>query len=104
MGVRPDAVAVHKRRPKAGAAVLRGSLKGAQADLRIGAVDLGKVEVGEVGHQLRDVSAGRVHFDRHADGVAVVFHAEDDRQLLIRGGVERLPELALRGGAFAERR
>ena len=78
------------------------SLKGAQAGLGIGAVDLGKVEVGEVGHQAGDVAAGRVHLDRDADGVAVVFDAEDDGQLLVGGGVERLPELALRGGTFAE--
>ena len=97
------AVAVDKGRPEAGAAVGRSSLKGAQAGLRIGAVHLGKVEVGEVGHQLGDVAARRVHLDRHADGVAVVFHAEDDGQLLVGGGVQRLPELALRGRAFAQR-
>ncbi len=64
VGVGPDAMAVDKRRPLARAAMRRGGLKGAQAGLRVGAVHLGKVEVGEVGHQPRDVAAGRVHLDR----------------------------------------
>jgi hypothetical protein len=68
----------------------------------IGAVDLGKVEVGEVGDQAADVAAGHADLDRSADGVAVVFHAEDDRQLAVGGGVHCLPELALRGGTLAE--
>ncbi len=103
VGVGPHAVAVNKGRSEAGAAVRYRGLEGAQAGFGIGAIHLGKVEVGEVGHQPGDVSAGRVHLDRSADGVAVVFHAEDDGQLLVGGGVERLPELALRGGTLAER-
>ncbi len=90
-------VAVDKGRPKPGAAVGRSSLESEQAGLGIGAVHLSKVEVGEVGHQLGDVSAGRVHFDRDADGVAVVFHTENDRELLVGSGIERLPELSLGG-------
>ena len=104
VGVRPHAMAVDKRRSASCAAVRRRLLKRAQAGHGIGAVHLGKVEVGEVGHQPRDVSARRVHFNRNADGVAVVFHAEDHRQLLVRRGVERLPELALRGRALAHAR
>ena len=99
--VKPHAMAVHQRRPEARAAVCRRLLKGAQAGHGIVAVHLGKVEVGKVGHQPRDVSARRVHLDRNADGVAVVFDAEDHRQLLVRRGVHRLPELALRGRALA---
>ena len=45
-------MAVDKGRPMPGAAVLGGGLKCAQAGLGIGAVDLGKMKVGEVGHQL----------------------------------------------------
>ena len=56
---------------------------------------------GKPGHQLRDRAAGRVDLDRHRDGVAVVLHQEDHRQLEVGGGVERLPELALAGGAVA---
>ncbi len=77
VGVGADAVAVDQGRSVAGAAVGHGGLEGVQAGHGIGAVDLGKVEVGEVGDQARDVAAGRVHFDRNADGVAVVF---DDRR------------------------
>ena len=79
VGVGADAVAVDKGRPEAGAAVGHGGLKGEEAGLGVGAVHFGKVEVGEVGHQAGDVAAGRTDFDRGADGVAVVFHAEDDR-------------------------
>jgi hypothetical protein len=88
VGVGPHAVAVDKGRAEAGAAVGHGGLKGVEAGLGIGAVHLGKVEVGEVGHQAGDVAARRVHLDRSADGVAVVFHAEDDGELLVGGGVE----------------
>ena len=102
VGVAADAVAVDKGRPQAGAAVGHGALKGLTTCLRIGAVHLGKVEVGEVGHQAGDVAAGRAHLDRSADGVAVVFDAENDGQLPVGGGVERLPELALRGGTLAQ--
>ena len=76
MGVRADAVAVHEGRPQTGAAVSHGSLKSLGTGLRIGAVHFGKVEIGKVGHQAGDVASRRVHLDRGADGVAVVFHAE----------------------------
>ncbi len=102
VGVGADDVAVDERGALAGAAVRGGGLEGAIAGFGVGAVDFGKVEVGEVGDEARDVAAGRVHFDGHADGVAVVFNAEDDGELLVGGGVERFPELALRGGALAE--
>ncbi len=58
--------------------------------------------MGEVGDELGDAAAGGVDLDGHADGVAVVFYAEDDGELLVGGGVERLPELALRRGALAD--
>ena len=76
VGVNPHAMAVHKSRAQSGAAVRRRGLKCAQAGHRIGAVHLGKVEVGEVGHQPRDIPARRIHLNRSADGVAVVFNAE----------------------------
>ena len=94
-------MAVNQRRSESGAAMRRRLLKCAQAHHRIVAVHLGKVEVGKVGHQPGDVSARRIHLNGNADGVAVVLHAEDHRQLLIRRGVDRLPELALRGRALA---
>ena len=75
----------------------------AQAGEEIGAVDRVDVQAGERSHQARDVAAGGLHFDRHRDRVAVVLDEEQDRQLLDAGGVERFPELAFAGRAFAER-
>jgi len=48
VGVRPHAMAMHKGRPLAGAAVCHGGLKGQEAGLRIGTVHLGKIEVGKL--------------------------------------------------------
>ena len=77
VGVEPNAVAMNKRRPAAGTAMLGRGLECAQADFGIGPVDLGEMEIREIGHQARNVAAGRVHLDRHADRVAVVLHAKD---------------------------
>jgi len=76
----PHAVAVDKGRTQACAAVCNRGLEGAQTGLRVGAVHLGKVKVRKVGHEAGDVAARRIHLHRSADGVAVVLHAEDDRQ------------------------
>ena len=94
-------MAMNERRSTPRAAVLRRRLKGAQARLGIGAVNLGKMEIGKVGHQPRNVSARRIHFHGNADRVAVIFHHEDHRQLPIRRRIQRFPELALRRRAFA---
>ena len=51
----------------------------------------------------RDVAAGRLHFDRHRDRVAVVFDQIEHRQLARAGGVQRFPELALARRALADR-
>ena len=101
MRVEPHAMAVHQRRPASGAAVRRRLLKGPQANHGIVAVHFGEVEVGKVLDQPRNVSSRRVHLDGNADGIAVVFHAEDHRQLLIGSGIDRLPEFALRGRSLA---
>ena len=50
---------------------------------------------------MADVAARRLIPDRRRDGVAVVLDEVNHRQLGHGGGVQRLPELALRGGAFA---
>ena len=75
MRIGPDAMPVHKCRPEARPAMLRRGLECPQAGFGIGAVDLGKMEVGEIGHQPRDVAARGVHLHRHADGIAVVLDA-----------------------------
>ena len=92
---------VHKCRPMPGAAMLRGRLECAQARLGIGSVNLGKMEVGKIRHQPRNVAARRVHLDRHADRIAIVLDHEDHRQFLVRRRVQRLPEFPLRRGSFA---
>src|SRR5580698_6408144 len=60
------------------------------------------MEVGKILYEFRDVSAGSVDLDGDGDGVAVVFDNEDDGQLRIRGGVQGLPEFALRCRALAD--
>jgi hypothetical protein len=49
VGVGADAVAVDEGGPATGAAMGRSSLKRAEANFGVGAVDFGEVEVGEVG-------------------------------------------------------
>ena len=90
-------MSMNQRGPQACTAVRRSLLKSAQANHGIIAVNLRKVEVGKVGDQPRDASSRRVYFDGDADGIPVVFDAENDRQLLVRRSVDRLPEFALRG-------
>ncbi len=64
-----DDVAVDERGPSPIAAVLHGFDHGLVAGDGVGAVDLGEVEVGEVGDQPGDVAAGGVGFNRGRDGV-----------------------------------
>ena len=54
-------------------------------------------------NQPRNASARGLHFDRHRNRVAVIFHAENHRQLAEGRGVHRLPELAFAGSAIAQR-
>ncbi len=78
-----------------------GAAHGGIAFQQIGAVALFKVEVGEVGHQRADVATRRLVLDRDRDGVAVVLDHVEQRQLALGSRVQRLPEFALRGGAFS---
>src|SRR5277367_7200084 len=103
MRVRPDHMAMHKRRTVAGAAVSDRLFKNAIACNRIGAVNFGKVEVREVGNELRDIAAGSIYLDRRGNGILVVLDHEEHRKLLVRRRIQRLPELALAGRAFAKR-
>ena len=98
-----DDVAVNQRGAMSGACV--GDCLGHRriAGERVRAIDFGEVEVGEVRDQLGDVSAGSVDLDRGGDGVLVVLDDVDYREFGVAGGVERLPEFALAGGAFADR-
>ena len=69
----------------------------------VAAVDLLDQQIGEAVQQPRDVAARRLLGDRHRDRVAVVLDQDDERQLLLRRRVQRLPELAFAGGALAGR-
>ncbi|ANF31343.1 hypothetical protein A0130_06380 [Leifsonia xyli] len=51
-----------------------------------------------------DAGRGGLPAERHRDGVAVVLHEEDHRQVEDGGEVERLVEVALAGGAVAAER
>ena len=101
MRIGTNHVPVHERRALAGANVVDGRLHRGVAGEHVGAIDFGEMEIGESLHQLADVAARRVDFHRHGDGVLVVFDHEQHRQLEVRGGVQRLPELALAGRAVA---
>ena len=76
--------------------------EGVEAGDGVGAVDFGKMEIGEIFEQVRDVSAWRVDFDGDGDGVAVVFDDEEDGELEIGGDADGFPELTLGSGAFAD--
>ena len=101
--VRADHLGVHERRALARARVVDGRGHRLVAGEEVGAVDALDEEAGERGDELRDVAAGRLHFDRDGNRVAVVLDQVDDRELERARGVERLPELPFAGGAFADR-
>ena len=68
----------------------------------VAAVELHDLEAGEAGDEVGDRCRGLV-FDRDRDRETVVLDDVDDRQVQLAGGVEALPELALRGRPVAER-
>ena len=80
MRVGTDDPGVDERRPLARADVVRRLAHGAEAREEIGAVDRIDVKPRERSHEARDVAAGRLHFDRHRDRVAVVFDEKQHRQ------------------------
>ncbi len=103
MRIGTDHVCMNKSRTVPLAAILRGALKCSRTRHRIGAVDFFKMEIWEARDQPRNAASGRLHFHRHGDRVAVVLHGKNHGQLVEGGGVHRLPELALAGGAVSER-
>ncbi len=99
--VGPGDRGVDERRPGARPHVGDGLLgQGADREV-VGAVDGVDGQAGEPGHQLGHRRRGLLG-RRDRDGVAVVGHHEQHRQVLGAGGVEALPELALRRGALAQ--
>ena len=101
VAVGADDLRVHQRRPLPGPGVLHRLGQHVVGGEHVAAVHFLDEQAGKAGEQLGDRAARRVDLDRHRDGVAVVLHQEDHRQLEVGGGVERLPELALAGGAVA---
>src|ERR1700722_581949 len=94
---------MNKSRSVALPAMAYGTLEGGIAGHRIGAVDFFEMKIRKHGHQPRNAATRGLHLDGHGDGIAIIFHAENYRQLTQGGGVHRLPELAFAGGAIAQR-
>ena len=103
MRIGTNHVRMHKRRPVALAAILRGALECAVTRHRIGAVDFFEMKIRKSRDQPRNAASRRLHFHRHRDRVAVILHAENYRQLVERSRVHRLPEFTFAGGAIAQR-
>ena len=99
----PNDRGVHERRPLARAHVRDRLAQRAVAGEVVGAVAAEHAQAGNAFDDARDVAAGRLHFDRHRDGVAVVLDQEEHRQLARARRVERFPELAFAGRAVADR-
>ena len=73
------------------------------AGKEVTSVDFFDVQIWEGANELRDIAAGCLHLDGDRDRVAVVLDQVDRRQLQIRRGVQRLPELAFTGLSFTGR-
>ena len=94
---------VHERRPAVLAAVVDCAPHHGERFQRIGAVTSLDEKIGKTSDEFGNVAAGRLHFDRHADRVAVVFAQEHHWQFKVAGRVERFPKLAFARSAVAQR-
>jgi hypothetical protein len=94
---------MHERRLALAPHVGRGFAERAIALHEVGAVAAHHLQVRERFDEARDVAAGRLHFHRDRDRVAIVFDEVQDRHRARARGVQRFPELALAGRAFADR-
>src|SRR5882762_7400788 len=83
--------------------MIDGTMEGGEAGNDIGAVEFVEMEIREACNQLGNVAAGGLSFDRDGDGVVIVLHANEERQLHEGGSVHGFPELALTCSAIAER-
>ena len=81
--------------------ILNGFLADGVAFQRIGAVAFRDVQAGKAADEFGNAATGGLYFDRHGNGVAVVFNQIKQRKLLGARGVQRFPEFALAGGAIA---
>ena len=81
--------------PSPRARPLHRRLRRGQRGEEVGAVDLRPVQPGIAADHLVDAAPGELLLDRDGDGVLVVLNAEDHRELLPAGPVERLVKVAL---------
>ena len=92
MRVGTDAVGVNERRSAPLAAPRHGFAHRSQAVEDVRAVAPQDLQPGPLLDELGQAAAGRLHFHRHRDRVAVVFDHEHHRRLPDAGGAQRLPE------------
>src|SRR5436190_3609836 len=103
MRIWPNDHRVHERRALSLARVFDGLSHHIMAGDQVATVDLLHEQIGESAHELRDRSAGGVHFDRNRDRVAVVLDEINDGELQVARRVEALPKLPFARLPFAGR-
>src|SRR5215469_260451 len=103
MGVWPDDVRVNEGGAAALAAIRYRLPNHLIACQWIAAIDLLYIKAGETGDQLGDAATRGLDFDRHRNGVPVVFDQIQSRQLEIASSVQRLKKLTLAGSTLAGR-
>ena len=101
--VRPDHLGMHERGLALAPHPRHGVADHAVAVDEVGAIAAEDFEVRERLDQLRDIAAGGLHFDRHRNGVAVVFDQVEHRHVARAGRVQRFPEFAFTRRALADR-
>src|SRR5258708_12307416 len=100
MRIRADDMRVNERWTVSFAAVARGTVERGIAGHGIGTVDFFEMEIRESRDQARDTSACGLHFDRHRDRIAVIFHTENYGQLPQSSRLHAFPELTFTRTAF----
>src|SRR5215831_21332453 len=103
MGVWPDDVRVNEGGAAALAAVGYGLPNHLIACQGIAAVNLLYIQSGKAGNQFRNAATRGLDFDRHRNGVPVIFNQVQNRQLEIASCVQRLKKLSLAGSTLAGR-
>ena len=100
--VRTNHVGMNESRAVSFAAIGSSSRKRGVCRGQIGAVNLLEMKVWEAADQARNVSTRHLHFDWNRNRVFVIFHHEDQRQVSVRCGIQRFPELAFAARALAK--
>jgi len=103
MGVGSNNLCMNEGRTITCATIGRSPLHYSERFKSVGAVAALQIKIRKVFDQTGNIAARSLHFDRHADRVAVIFKQEKHRQLEIAGGVERFPKLAFAGRSISQR-